>query len=217
MPPQFEVFGGANSALHPKIEFGPAPIQNRTWFASSMNDHLLQLQSDRFMLNWRASESRQPSSYPRFEPILNKFLVGLAALDELSSLRLGCRLAVIQAEVAYVNLIKLQDFKESTAWVSFLKDYPADGLESISCATGKVIADSQGRPVARLHTQIQTVYWGFQGESKGLHITFTVRGATAGVEISQLGEVLLSARALIVHEFARITSSVAHEKWERET
>lgn len=215
LPPQYEVFGGGVSSLQNKIEFGPAPVQNRTWFASDSNDHLLQLQSDRFMLNWRATAVGVSSSYPRFEPILEKFLGSFSALEDLSSLALGSRLQLSQAEVAYINLIPLDDFDDATEWLTTLSAYPSDGLESISLATGKIVRDEAERPVARLHTQVQTVYWGAYGEKKGLHITLTVRGAVSSQGLSMLSEFLLNARATIVSEFALITSNSAHQFWKR--
>lgn len=217
LPPQYEVFGGSLPAMQNRIEFGPAPVQNRTWFTSVDNDHLLQLQSDRFMLNWRAAGVGSSASYPRFEPILSRFLDGFETIEEISSRTLGAHVELTQAELAYINLIPLADFFDATNWIACLDDYPSDGLESISLATSKVLHVDNNRPVARLHTQLQTVYFGAHGDKKGLHLTLTVRGAISGVGSKLLEDFLKDARGIIVNEFALITSEMAHVVWKRST
>lgn len=216
IPPQFEVFGGGMPGFQNRIEFLPAPVQNRTWLSSNSNDHLLQLQSDRFMLNWRAAAVGGGAGYPRFEPILKKFLSDFSGIDELASLKLGTRIQLTQAEVAYINIIPLSDFKDVTNWLSALSSYCDEGLESVSFVTGKVIQDEHGRAIARLHTQAQTVFWGEQGERRGLRLDLTVRGVPSKTDLGALEGFLLQARSTIVCEFARITSASAHDFWKRD-
>ena len=76
LPPQFETFGGGQSSGF-QIQFGTVAGPMRLWFVGEQNNHLLQFQPDRFLLNWRRSDQ---GSYPRYEVIADRFQELLCAL-----------------------------------------------------------------------------------------------------------------------------------------
>jgi uncharacterized protein (TIGR04255 family) len=95
-----ETFGAG--AL-PSLQFNvSAAMQPRMWFLSEDDNFLIQLQSDRLLVNWRSGPQR--ASYPHFEAVRAVFT---NALDELEALAQAEKMsiAVNQCEVVYVNPI----------------------------------------------------------------------------------------------------------------
>src|ERR1700756_213227 len=77
-------------------------MQPRIWFLSEDDNYLIQLQSDRLLVNWRAGTKGAP--YPHFEAVQQVFLT---ALDELEALLAqdNVTAAVNQCELVYINPI----------------------------------------------------------------------------------------------------------------
>src|SRR5262249_7579915 len=77
-------------------------MQPRMWFLSEDDNFLIQLQSDRLLVNWRAGTTGAP--YPHFEAVQQEFVT---ALDELQALLAeeSITIAVNQCEVVYINSI----------------------------------------------------------------------------------------------------------------
>src|ERR1700745_4045475 len=77
--PVIETFGtGALSTAQFAVTHG---MQPRMWFLSQDENFLIQLQSDRLLVNWRAGIKGAP--YPHFEAVQQVFI---NALDELEAL-----------------------------------------------------------------------------------------------------------------------------------
>ncbi|MEO0460962.1 MAG: TIGR04255 family protein [Myxococcota bacterium] len=82
------------------------PPRRRTWFVSEDETLLVQIQDDRFLLNWR---TKPDANYPRFDSVRLQFEQELADfLSYLTSERLG---AVVPTtyELTYVNHIVAND------------------------------------------------------------------------------------------------------------
>lgn len=215
LAPQFETFGGMGATLGPQIEFGPPPLNSRTWFISSSNDHLLQVQPDRFMLNWRATDFPNDSQYPHFEQILESFFRNLSIFSDTASIKLGSRLQISQAEVSYINLISVNSFDEIGEWLRGWSDIPKSNLESLTVGQAEIINSPESRPIARLHQQLQTVLWGEWGTNRGLHLNLTFRGKPLSTDIDALKNFLLLGRERIVSRFTELTTDTAHQSWGR--
>ncbi len=77
-----------------------APIP-RTWFINNTDDHLIQLQKNRFLFNWRKREQ----TYPHFEEISKRFFLYLKEFEEFSE---GNDIGTIEYknyELTYINNI----------------------------------------------------------------------------------------------------------------
>jgi uncharacterized protein (TIGR04255 family) len=89
-PPQFEV------------QFGAMPMP-RTWFSSPDGHRLVQVQSDRLVLNWRRLEGDEP--YPRYvflRDLLSQLLGKLTEVFEAAKTEVP---AVNFSELSYINEI----------------------------------------------------------------------------------------------------------------
>ena len=74
----------------------------RSWFVSESNDHLVQIQADRLVFNWRGGGGQ----YPRYDTLRPRFDALFGAWSEfLEHEGLG-RPVPEQIEVAYVNTIE---------------------------------------------------------------------------------------------------------------
>ena len=103
LPPALEKFGPP-SPPQVEVTVDEKPPVPRLWFLNEQGTELIQVQSDRFVHNWRKMQSLDP--YPRYEPIRDKFRDEVKTLGQfLKDERLGS-LAVNQCEVTYVNHIE---------------------------------------------------------------------------------------------------------------
>ncbi len=117
LEPRIETFGGLRGSPQVSVAIGPPPIRPRLWFASEDDDHLLQVQEDRLMLNWRKRSSG--GTYPHFEGVLKKFESSLSKLGTYFS-KNGETLKINQAEVTYVNILPVDEFSEIGDWIGIV-------------------------------------------------------------------------------------------------
>lgn len=103
LPPMVESFDPVMPPSSVEIRLEPATAMPRTWFLSNDGTELVQLQHDRFTLNWRAVEEHV--KYPRYSKLRRRFaelLKVLTADDEKEKRRYSVNLC----EVTYVNTIE---------------------------------------------------------------------------------------------------------------
>lgn len=209
LEPKFETFGGVNP--HPSVQFqiGPPPIGNRLWFISSNENNLLQFQADRFIANWR--KRPRPQKYPRFEKIAEAFGENLNALSEHFQKEFDYKLDINQAEIAYINIIPVEEFSDTGKWFK-LWDGCGVNVEAINTSFNEIISHSDGGPFARLIHEIQSVTTQ-DGKQKALRLSLTFRGKPESNNIAAAMEFLALGRNKIVTRFDEITTIHAHNKW----
>ena len=208
LQPQFETFGGAN--LQPSFQFqvGAPPVGSRLWFITAEENHLLQFQPDRFLTNWRKRPNAQP--YPRFEGIAEAFENNLDALAKHFASDFSYTLDVNQAEVAYINVIPVEDFSHAGKWFSVWNG--ALNIEAINTSFNEVIRDRDGKPYARLSHVIQSVFT-IDGKGKAFSLSLTFRGKPLGNDVQSAMNFLVTGREAIVMRFKEMTTVAAHEVW----
>jgi uncharacterized protein (TIGR04255 family) len=97
LPPVIEAFDEQGA---PEIYIGDV-LSPRLWFTSREHDSLIQLQRDRFLVNWRAGG--QP--YPRYSALFPKFEAVWATFENFVQAELGLAPSMRQFELTYVNHI----------------------------------------------------------------------------------------------------------------
>jgi len=218
LPPVFEKFEPPSpSQVEVMIEEKP-PLP-RVWFLNESKTELIQMQSNRFIHNWRKMEGLEP--YPRYEPIREKFRGEVAALEAfLRDENLGA-LAVNQCEVTYVNHIEPagvwerpgQLEKVFSMWsglqnASFLPNPEDAGLHMRF-----VIPNETGEPIGRLHVVVHPA-WKKTDNSPILALNLTARGVPIGGGIDAAFSFFDLARRWIVKGFADLTTPEMHRVWE---
>ena len=100
-----------------EIDFGTLPLP-RIWYISKDENFLVQLQSNRFLFNWRII--RPDDEYPRFEVVQSGFQKNFALFEEfIDSAGLG-ELDLQTYELTYINHVERTGRFEDLRYVSSL-------------------------------------------------------------------------------------------------
>ena len=215
---QIEKFGEEFWRHGPTVRLQIAnPDVSRFWFISSDKTRLIQVQRDRFIVNWRKIQGDE--IYPHYEADMRprlgrewlrfKQFVADAGIGEIS---------VQQCEVTYVN-----DIVEGDAWRTF-----ADTLRLFSLWWGKgstgflpapeqlTVAGSFEMPnqSGRLHFVSQPVFRRLD-ERRASQFRLTARGKPPSGTDNDLMAWMDVAHEWVVRGFADLTSDAAHKLWKR--
>jgi uncharacterized protein (TIGR04255 family) len=217
IPPQIESFEADQAqALSVRIELFN-PDSQRSWFLSDPPIRLLQIQKDRFTVNWRKVKGDE--LYPRylkdlrpnFEREWNLFVAFLAEQ------KIGVP-DVRQCEVVYVN-----DFLQGNDWEKF-----ADSLtlfspwwkkendsflpvpENLTVAGTFLIPEKIGR----LHFNAQRVRRMIDARD-AIQLQLTARGQVKSSETTDILAWMDMGHEWIVRGFTDLTSPEAHKLWGR--
>lgn len=210
MEPSFETFGGMPAQQ--TFEFGPPPVHRRLWLVSEDQNHLLQVQRDRFILNWRKRPNG--SEYPRFEKIISVFEKRLSQFETYYKEGFQNPFSINQAEISYHNLIHVDEFKDVPQWLSFFDDRGRD-VESFNSSFSTAIKDEAGRGFARLVCQVGTVFIPPKNE-KAVKLILTFRGSPSGDSCEDALSFIKDGREMIMNRFVQLTTDEAKEKWGME-
>lgn len=207
--PTFETFGGIGSQKGVQFKFGPHQLNPRLWFISQDQNHLIQFQEDRFLLNWR--QQANGNQYPRFEGVSENFESNLSKLEELSINDKKNTIEINQAEVSYINLIQANDYSKIGYWIKTF-DFSVINVENININFSEVINDINKKPVARLFHELQPVVTK-DGKVRAVRLILTYRGQPAGNSIADAMNFIRQGRVKIVNRFSEMTTKEAHEVW----
>jgi uncharacterized protein (TIGR04255 family) len=214
LPPVIERFDKEWQVAGASIQQFTRPPLPRAFFVDESENHLIQVQQDRFLRNWR--KQKGDDEYPRFDGLLPEFEKSWKVFsDFLEAEKLGS-LEPNQYELTYVNHIA-----EGQGWGQ-LRDiggvFPDFGCrtedpflpepEGVSWRRVYRLPEAKGR----LHVSLGQAY--DPGTRKKLLVlTLTVRG----FDTKGMSAWFEMAREWIVRGFADLTSrEIQKEVWERE-
>jgi len=189
------------------------PGQGRVWLISADDDFLIQVQNTRFIQNWR----RRQGEYQHFEQLSNLFWANYTKFLEFLTEEGLTKPAVQQVEVSYVNWIPEQatDFLRpaSVAAVSVLG---SNGYPDQQSWIARYSLESDRGLIQRLYVQSLPASRKDAPNVSGTQFALTYRAARAdGIELSELSELIGSARITIVTAFTDLTTEDAHQRWGR--
>ena len=219
LPPILENFAPPSPAQM-EVTIEEKPPLPRVWFVNETKTELIQMQSDRFIHNWRKMEGMAP--YPHYEPIREKFRGEVAVLEDfLRDEKLGT-LAVNQCEVTYVNHIEPsgawsrhgQLEKVFSIWSGLTNASFLPNPEDAGLRTRFVIPDETGKPIGRLHVVVHPA-WKKEDNSPLLILNMTARGVPTGEGIAGAFAFFDVGRRWIVKGFADLTTPEMQRVWER--
>ncbi len=212
-----EVFGTTGSGGGTlQIESG-FPV-GRCWFVSEDGDQLIQLQPDRFVMNWRKSGTT--GQYPSFEKLKRQFDDELERFRSFASTESLGELAVRQCEVTYVNHL-LPDNRSEHArdvddflncWSEQRESSSLPPVESKTLSWQYVMKDDDG--IGRLHVAIQPARSKSDGR-KLFVLQLIGRGAPLSPDLAGAKRFMDAAHRWIVIGFTDITRAESHANWER--
>lgn len=189
-----------------EYEFLNMPEMRRAWLINQPGTHLLQLQEDRFIFNWKRSGD---SDYPSFAHVGAEFW---RHWDQYRAFLVEQKLGEpvpVQCELTYANFIPGE--------ATFLRDMQIDesderflpAAEAINFRSQFPLPDGEGR----LHVQVST--GNLLSAGRGHRFDLTARGLPK--DVSRLGcERWFSvAHDWITHGFTDLTTKEAHTMWGR--
>lgn len=214
LPPMFETFSGGSLV---QFQFTHAPNMPRVWYETANHDQLIQVQRDRFLLNWRRTEQGHP--YPRFPQVYGAFQGHLAQFSKFAEDQLSQKLSLSQLELSYINHIvapeqenliaQLAKYLPDLAWRSGDRFLPP--AESVDVRYSFALPEQKGRLHMRLQTGIR-----HEDQRQVLVLELTARGGSPG-NFGDLSWFTL-AHEWIVKGFCDLTGDdVQRNLWKRST
>jgi uncharacterized protein (TIGR04255 family) len=217
LPPTFETFG---AVMVPPITVGvQGGLLPRCWFISANDEHVVQLQSDRLLVNWRMRPSG--GAYPRFPEVRRRFVAATEALQHLCRERTSLTVVPNQCELTYFNKVPLPagaewgDFDRLLSGLKIAKGPEwARPFSDGRVALRSELRDEHDEPFARL--QIDCTPAQIDLSQKVWTLNISVRGRPLRPEFEDVLNFLDRAHREIVTCFAAITTKDMHLLWGRQ-
>lgn len=210
-----EIFEGQE--LEAEMEFSNVPPLPREMFISQNGNNIIQVQRDRFILNWR--KVREEDSYPRYVNVIQSFQEKLSAFENF--VQVGkMKLEFLQYELTYINQISQGDLWQSVCDIGniFPKvDLSFNGsiLKEPEHANWRISFVLPNR-LGRLHITIRTNAVRRSDGKPVLILELTARGMSQDGSLQSRNEWFDMAREWIVKGFTDLTSTEAQNKiWKR--
>lgn len=103
------------------FEWSTLPPPRRVWLFNADGSHLIQIQSDRFLFNWK--HTLGASGYPSYQVVVAEFEKHLHSFVAFMRDKCGVDLSYRQFEMTYVNHIMKDNGLPSTRELSVLVDH----------------------------------------------------------------------------------------------
>jgi uncharacterized protein (TIGR04255 family) len=218
--PAFETFG-TTPMLSPTIQIQAmlAPLVPRLWFEAENGEHLVQLQQDRLLHNWRKRSSG--AEYPRYELLRERFV---SEVEKLSALLKKEDLGEIrpnQCEVTYINTIVFADGRNpheglasiTPLWTGTVSEPYLPGPETTTLQTKYVLRKDEV-PYGRVYITFTPAYL-TTDYSPAIQLEVTARGKPREESVAAALDLLDEERDVVVRAFTAVTTSSMHKQWGR--
>ena len=213
-----ELFGASGfQRVSMNIESG-FPV-GRCWYMTEDRSRLIQLQANRFALNWRKIDDA--AQYPRYEVLREQFQDELAILLQFFDDESLGEFEPTQCEVTYVNqlpagegwTVKNELPRILAPWSGATTESYLPDLEDASLAW-QYRFDNGKTPLGRLHVQLNSAV---RKDGVSLFVLQLVaRGGPVGEGVEGVLEFTDHAHEWIVNGFTAITTRDMHDLWKRE-
>ena len=213
-----ELFG-SRGAKHASLSIESQFPIGRCWYLSADKLRLIQVQPDRFVLNWRKLDT--DTKYPRYENLREAFQSELALFLEFVTKHGLGGFEPTQCELTYVNHLvagqgwqDLRDLPNVIALWSgrasepYLPDIEDAGL------VWQYRFEENSVPVGRLNVQLQSAFRN-SDSARLLNLQLLGRGAPLGSGLDGVLAFTDRAHEWIVRGFTAITTEHMHRIWER--
>lgn len=225
LPPAYERFGPETpQAPRVRIETFDTPPLPRIWLLSNDGSDLVQVQQDRFIINWRGTgRSAAVCSYPRFPSVFESFKRRLGVFQAFLSREGLGEITPNQCEVTYINHIESADDPDTrpdpsgilTIWNTKYSDQFLGQPEDVALKIRYVIPGADGKQAGRLHVSLQPAVR--LSDGRPIYIMeLTARGAPLGPDLESAYRFFEIGHEWIVRGFTSITTQRMHQIWERE-
>jgi uncharacterized protein (TIGR04255 family) len=207
-----EKFGGIERVTTPKFRFMEKIELPRVQFSSANFEYMIQLQEDRFILNWKSGNGS--CTYPRHEKLRKCFLDELAIFEKI----VNQDLIYDQVEMSYVNHIDVSDratpevFSDLLANSHFKKQ---EEIESFSINWKKIIMH-KGQKVGRMYTAVDKAIR-VSDNAEVFVLKFVTRAHPFTRDSSGICPAIELMRQKINESFVSLTTEGMHDIWNKES
>lgn len=209
--------------LHPPIAtsikdvMNLVPSQNfRCWFIDESQNNLIQVQQDRFVLNWR--KVRGDETYPHYEIIRPQFEQEWIRFCEMLAAEAIAPPEVNQCEVTYVNHIEFDNDLKSCSDVSrLIASWSGANSGAFLPKADKVILNTSyamHEKKGRLRISMQPVLRARDGMEL-LQLDVSATGRPTSSKTVDILDWLDLGREWVVKGFTDFTTTEMHSKWRR--
>jgi uncharacterized protein (TIGR04255 family) len=214
--PAVEEFGPPRR--QPQVEFRmlSEPPTQRYWFIEEAGNRLVQVQADRFLLNWRKVSDED--GYPRYRNLRSEFESRYATFAETVSAEAVPE--VDWCEVTYINHIPAEgnrpaEHMQLSKVLKVIAEQPVGEAlpppEDSQLQERFVIRDGEA-PVGRLYLTATPAYR--TADDKPIYVvTLLARGRPRGQGLQGVLEFFDLGRDLIVRGFKELTTDQMHQTW----
>jgi len=210
IPPIIEKFG-VMQREKPALRFLESAPMPRLMFMGLDGQHLIQLQRDRFIFNWRQQNS---SEYPRYinikKFILAEFDIFLSFLNDIEFPQPDFN----QVEVTYVNFIDAEKYAAQDVFVDIIDEsrYSTSlQLETFAIQLKHLIKNNDEN-IGRLYTNVNKANLLSDGSSI-YELKFIARSHPLDNSLSGVTKVMDILRSTINESFTAITTKKMHTNW----
>jgi|SRR5579859_174846 len=215
LPPVVEKFGSEEVWTVPTLNITQGVVSPRTQIIRGDGERMVQVQDNRFILNWRKRES----AYPSYEALLPEFRTMLGAFESFCSEAGFGSPAYNLWEIVYVDQVKKgmmwdsarnlnRIFPALTAPPVSTRHAPVSGDETVSADWRFSLANQRGR----LHIQLRQARL-VPSNEEVIQLTTTARGAVSETQSWEQG--LNFGHEALRETFLSITSAEAQEMWKK--
>jgi uncharacterized protein (TIGR04255 family) len=221
LPHELEIFGVRQSVRsNVRLELVQRPPIPRYWYVKAHRRHLIQLQNDRFIHNWR--KISEEDTYPRYEIIADSFFREFRDLEEFLKVEGIGKISIDPCEITYINHIVAgagwHTHADAPAVFSFLRKPPLrDPLpeaEDEQCTLRFVMRSGDGGPMGRLIATL-TPAFRINDEREFFVFQLTARGRPLSEDKEGIRGFFDLGRVAIVKGFAALTTASMHKIWGR--
>lgn len=220
LPPMQEDLAHPPGSGGPQIQFFQGPPATRYWFISADDTLLIQVQSDRFILNWRQTDRN--AEYPRYKKLRPAFERHFNDFLEHVSDGAGRPPALNFCEVTYINHIEAAGAVPPGTHGPLSHVLRALDPEPVSAALPPIedtqiqqrflIADQAGDPFGRLYLSAVPAFRA-EDSSPIYVVTLVARGRPTPQTPDGVVPFFDMGRDLIVRGFKESTTRQLHEQW----
>jgi len=185
------------------------PLLRRAWLINEPGTHLLQIQQDRFVFNWKRVD--ESPMYPSYAQVVADFRIQWGRFkDFLAEQDLG-EASVTQLEMTYFNFVPGDD---QPVLRDHVRDMASDRFLPVpeAVAIRHLYALPEGN--GRLHVAASSARQASSGV-KGTRIEMTARGLPRNTSNEGCDKWFDLAHEWITHGFADITTDSTHAIWGR--
>jgi uncharacterized protein (TIGR04255 family) len=218
--PAFETFGGT-PMLTPgfQVQTMLVPPMARHWFETDNGEHLVQLQQDRILHNWRQHSPEMV--YPRYETLRTKFMGEIAKLTALFKKEGLGEIRPNQCEVTYINTITSAGGENphehlariTPLWTGNLSEPSFPPPETTTIQT-KYVLRKNDIPYGRVYVTFTPAYRATDYRPV-VQLEVTTRGRTNEENVTAAFGLLDEERDVVVRTFAAVTTPLMHKEWGR--